>query len=319
MSPGSYLIVDERIRSGINGTSEPRKYIGKLVVEGEPNEMQLPDSADLARFRLTSVKDNELTGTQTASYGIFLRQDGVKFEIDGRPYTPSERRELKLGDVEEWTVESVNGVGPVSHPFHIHVNPFEVVSIEDSQGRNLLQNGPVWRDTIIIRPEQKVKLRTRYEKFTGEFVQHCHILDHEDLGMMELVRISSQSELAAMAVEDAKQDVTGKTVRLNQFRLKDRDGKQTRLDQLINDKTIVAMIMSGQCKHCAEQVIGLRERLPDSNLLVVASQQSEPNPELKDKVYVDPNHRLFKALNCYDGSPQHGLVIMDKNLSLIHI
>jgi L-ascorbate oxidase len=45
-------------------------------------------------------------------------------------------------------------------------------------------------DTIIVPPKKTVKFRTRYDRFTGDFVLHCHILPHEDLGMMQRVRIS---------------------------------------------------------------------------------------------------------------------------------
>jgi len=98
------------------------------------------------------------------------------------------------GNVDEWTIlvrNSVNfkGSGP-SHPFHIHVNPFEIVSITDIHGKDVNPWGrPVWKDTIIMNEGEKTIFRTRYEKFDGIFVIHCHILDHEDSGMMELVQI----------------------------------------------------------------------------------------------------------------------------------
>jgi FtsP/CotA-like multicopper oxidase with cupredoxin domain len=58
----------------------------------------------------------------------------------------------------------------------------------------------VWKDTIWVKsliPPQAapagmytVVMRTRYERYIGDFVLHCHILDHEDLGMMENIRIA---------------------------------------------------------------------------------------------------------------------------------
>ena len=47
----------------------------------------------------------------------------------------------------------------------------------------------MWRDTVMLRSDWTVKLRTRYRRLTGHFVQHCHIPDHECLGLMELVEI----------------------------------------------------------------------------------------------------------------------------------
>ena len=48
---------------------------------------------------------------------------------------------------------------------------------------------PVWLDTVDIPPMGFVKFRSRYPDFIGTFVQHCHILTHEDIGMMQLVQI----------------------------------------------------------------------------------------------------------------------------------
>ncbi len=128
-------------------------------------------------------------------------------------------RTLILGGVDEWTLQS----GFVSHPFHIHVNPFQIVAIYDPDGHDV--NGPdavdnysldgkrdatpdpqyrglkgVWKDTLWVKninaPDHGLKnpkgiytliVRTRYERYIGEFVLHCHILDHEDQGMMQNV------------------------------------------------------------------------------------------------------------------------------------
>ena len=48
---------------------------------------------------------------------------------------------------------------------------------------------PYWCDTVMVRSDEEVTVLTHYEDFTGTFVQHCHILPHEDMGMMELIEI----------------------------------------------------------------------------------------------------------------------------------
>jgi FtsP/CotA-like multicopper oxidase with cupredoxin domain len=76
------------------------------------------------------------------------------------------------------------------HPFHIHVNPFQVVESSDPA----LETG-VFKDTVPIPPVQEngqngyVVIRSRFERYIGRFVLHCHILGHEDAGMMLLVEI----------------------------------------------------------------------------------------------------------------------------------
>jgi FtsP/CotA-like multicopper oxidase with cupredoxin domain len=46
-----------------------------------------------------------------------------------------------------------------------------------------------WKDTIFVKNGYKVVFRTHYARFDGQFVLHCHILDHEDKGMMEKIEI----------------------------------------------------------------------------------------------------------------------------------
>jgi len=77
------------------------------------------------------------------------------------------------------------------HPFHIHINPMWVTRIEvpDEQGRlhNLLDE-PRWMDTVSIpRNGGRVVFRSRFADFTGRWIHHCHILMHEDMGMMQEV------------------------------------------------------------------------------------------------------------------------------------
>ena len=91
--------------------------------------------------------------------------------------------QVKLNTVEEW--ELIN-TGVMDHPFHVHVNSFQVIS------RNG-QNEPylAWQDTVLVRSGETVKIRIPFRDFTGKTVYHCHILDHEDLGMMGNLEIMS--------------------------------------------------------------------------------------------------------------------------------
>ena len=96
------------------------------------------------------------------------------------------RQTVSLGSVEEWTVYNMN---PVQHPFHIHINPFEVVKVNGKAVE------PFWCDTVGLprggSPEAptSVTFRTRFSDFRGAYVMHCHILAHEDMGMMQIVEV----------------------------------------------------------------------------------------------------------------------------------
>ena len=77
----------------------------------------------------------------------------------------------------------------IRHPFHIHINPFLIVSI------NGVPVDPYWADTIGLPPggspanPTSVTFRTRFRDFSGSTVMHCHMFSHEDLGMMQTVEI----------------------------------------------------------------------------------------------------------------------------------
>lgn len=88
---------------------------------------------------------------------------------------------MNLGDTEEW--EFINRTYE-PHPIHIHVNPFQVVSIDGEPVEE-----PHLRDTAMLPPFGSLVIRHRFEDFTGVFVMHCHILFHEDHGMMQLLEV----------------------------------------------------------------------------------------------------------------------------------
>jgi len=83
------------------------------------------------------------------------------------------------------------------HPFHIHVNPCWVTRIDvpDEQGKlhNILP-APCWMDTVSIPRGGRVVFRSRFADYTGMWVNHCHILMHEDHGMMQAVASVAQAE-----------------------------------------------------------------------------------------------------------------------------
>ncbi|WRH65743.1 MAG: multicopper oxidase family protein [Planktothrix sp. GU0601_MAG3] len=92
---------------------------------------------------------------------------------------------VKLGTIEDWELVNVDPDG-MEHSFHLHTNPFQVIS----------RNGKpdpyqAWGDTLRIRANETVRIRIPFRDFTGKTVYHCHILDHEDLGMMGIVAVEA--------------------------------------------------------------------------------------------------------------------------------
>lgn len=112
------------------------------------------------------------------------------------PGAPSEfipfqsRRAIKqtvpMGSVEEWTIFNMNNV---RHPFHIHVNPVMVTRINGAPVE------PYWVDTFgmpingTAANPTSITFRTRFDDYRGPTVMHCHMLVHEDMGMMQMIDI----------------------------------------------------------------------------------------------------------------------------------
>ncbi|RTL61625.1 MAG: multicopper oxidase family protein [Pseudonocardiaceae bacterium] len=97
--------------------------------------------------------------------------------IDGRSFDPARDDQIiHAGTIEDWTVTNT---GPLIHPFHLHVWPFTVLAASDGRPTT-----GVPQDVVLVPPGGWVRLRIPFTTHTGRSVYHCHILDHEDAGMM---------------------------------------------------------------------------------------------------------------------------------------
>ena len=177
----------------IEGMDEPMQVIANIIVAGPPVEMSLPNAKDLqglAPFK--SLKETPESVTQRMTFGAMTMADGQAatglniMNVNGKRFDGTVNRTLKLGRIDKWILNA----GFSKHPFHIHVNHFQVVDIKNkATGQTRAGFKPYWCDTVMVRSDEEVTVLTHYEDFTGTFVQHCHILPHEDMGMMELIEI----------------------------------------------------------------------------------------------------------------------------------
>ena len=88
---------------------------------------------------------------------------------------------MRLNSVEQWTLQNVTGEW---HTFHIHTNPFQVMSIN---GRRM--HYVDYQDNVAMPPHSSIVIRMHPIDFTGKLVIHCHVASHEDLGMMAAVQV----------------------------------------------------------------------------------------------------------------------------------
>lgn len=194
----TFRLVDGPSPAGrsIRGIAEDAELIAILVVEGEPMDMKLPAQAEMAPLNPFPGVDLSRTavGVQEAVFklGTGLQNPNRNtFQVNYAAFNDSRVRHVKLNATELWSVTTVgdpapvpNPIPPLPHVFHIHVNPFQVTRL----GPDSVQQ-TVWKDTQLIPAGDTLSLYTRYTDFVGKFVMHCHILDHEDLGMMEVVEV----------------------------------------------------------------------------------------------------------------------------------
>jgi len=194
--PGEFLLVDleTSANESLRGQPESFDVLARLnVAPSTAPPAALPKVEALEKLApYKHVEDQEVKGCQYATFSIdFTANAPPAFQVNKKAFDPhNPPRTMELGTAEEWVVNALPVtpvVGqpsrPLSHPFHIHVNPFEIVDGYDSIPKG------TWKDTLLVNTNEPVRLRTRYEDFTGKFVLHCHILDHEDQGMMEMVEV----------------------------------------------------------------------------------------------------------------------------------
>jgi FtsP/CotA-like multicopper oxidase with cupredoxin domain len=147
-------------------------YSGKVSPLPLPQKLisveTLPESKTIRRFDL--------------NHSMAPRM-GMVFLINGKTFDPQRiDTAVQLNSVEDW---EITNTGVMDHPFHLHTNPFQVIS-RNGQPESI-QN---WKDTVLVRTGETVRIRVRFRDFPGKTVYHCHILDHEDLGMMGTLELN---------------------------------------------------------------------------------------------------------------------------------
>lgn len=176
-SPGTY-----ELRQQLWGESfqaQPDVLWATIVVEGDPVE-ERPLPTTLLPFE--DLRDAEVDVYRDIHFDIQYDDNGVHFVIDGKTVDMNRvDQTVKLNDLEEWTIYNDSDEW---HPFHIHVNEFQVVAVNGEP-----YNAVSLEDTRPLPPMGSITMRTRFLDFTGKYVYHCHILGHEDAGMMGIIEV----------------------------------------------------------------------------------------------------------------------------------
>ncbi|WP_263970670.1 multicopper oxidase family protein [Leptolyngbya sp. KIOST-1] len=187
--PGQYRLLNQPFNpaqgmmgGSMMGGSQSRnstETVATLTYSGTTNALPLPNQL----IAVEPLPEPQTTRQFTLNHGMGM---GMVFLINGKAFEHDRiDTQVRLNTVEDW--EIIN-TGTMAHPFHVHINKFQVLS------RNG-QPAPyaAWKDVVSVSPGESVRIRIPFRDYTGKTVYHCHVLDHEDRGMMGVLDIQSNS------------------------------------------------------------------------------------------------------------------------------
>src|SRR5262249_35435710 len=171
-----------------------KDYTMVPAVSGPPPAKRFPD---LAKVKATTNRKLYFSEDDTYFYITVQGQRPKPYDMDAPPAIVTTQ-----GAVEDWTIENR---ALESHEFHMHQIHFMLmkrngvaVSPKDQQILDTV-HVPYWTGT---GPYPSVTLRMDFRgPDVGDFVYHCHILDHEDNGMMAIIRVMPKSKALAPAAK----------------------------------------------------------------------------------------------------------------------
>jgi FtsP/CotA-like multicopper oxidase with cupredoxin domain len=253
-SPGTYPVL---VKHDVDPTDLPSAFpvvlmqirVRSDIPPATGNRLKFIPTAPAQPKFLTNITDAEVANqadrprvikfaSTSPGKGASHTINGHKFEDGDTPIA------VTLDAVEEWKIVNETYGPPISHPFHIHINPFQIVEVFDPNATVTNTNGNVvakyvfsdpppdpktqcylnlqdestWKDChnpidatqplvwwdVFPIPSGKVqadtkipgyfRMRSRFVDFAGQYVLHCHILAHEDRGMMAIVQVSAPNK-----------------------------------------------------------------------------------------------------------------------------
>jgi FtsP/CotA-like multicopper oxidase with cupredoxin domain/peroxiredoxin len=189
----------------------------------------------------------------------------------------------------------------------------------------------IWRDTLMAPSSGPPEIiRMRFRDFPGDTVLHCHIVDHEDQGMMKNIRIHPAEDPGPESdKKERKEPATSAPTPAPDFSLSDASGKVHRVAEFAGRPSVLIFFRGRACPQCNLQLKSFarfRERFASLgvNLVAVSSTDragllasgSPPTDEqpLPFLLLGDPTRQAFERYGCVDASdsPLHGTFVLDR-------
>jgi suppressor of ftsI len=177
--PGHYALNSEGVATGEGAARSTRRQLGELEVAGDgrmaaPALAAFPEREDLRQRRVDAYRTIRFSQDP----------DEEHFMIDGKTFDHARiDTRVPLGNLEEWTIRNESDD---FHEFHIHQVSFQVVEIDGEP-----QPFSGYLDNVRIPERGEVKIRMAFTDpvIVGRFMYHCHVLRHEDRGMMANIEV----------------------------------------------------------------------------------------------------------------------------------
>jgi len=134
--------------------------------------------------------EREFLMSMDMSQGMSGGAMSMSFVINGKTFDMNRVDEfVEAGATEIW---SIRNMSPMAHPFHAHAIQYQILT------RNGIPASGVdlgWKDTFLVQPGETVRVIGDFSSAEGDYMYHCHILEHEDAGMMGYFRVGDTGNL----------------------------------------------------------------------------------------------------------------------------
>jgi FtsP/CotA-like multicopper oxidase with cupredoxin domain len=161
--------------------SKDRKFATISVLGSMPSTFYMPER--LRTIQPLAAPDAATSRKVRLSVGPSLKH-GIDFLVNGE--THADDKPVVAGELQVWEVRNTS---LMDHPFHLHGFFFQVLEVNGKAAQYVS-----WKDTINLKPRSTVKIAWMPDRI-GQWMYHCHILEHHEAGMMghfEVVDRSTQ-------------------------------------------------------------------------------------------------------------------------------
>ncbi len=177
MSLGTDIFLESIANNIANHGSATFKILKFKIVTQEAETFKMPEN--LSAIAPLSISASKRTRTFELPSGHMMMGAGMH-TINGKTYNTNRIDEtVTAGETEIWEIN--NALGDEPHPMHLHGVQFQVL---EKTGGIIEPYERGWKDTILLKKGEKVKIIMRFPTEKGLFLMHCHNLEHEDDGMM---------------------------------------------------------------------------------------------------------------------------------------